>query len=458
VTTARGIGASAKSLQAATIFIVVSIIAIVLLSKATSRDWEDHFQIGRNLRSTGTLVVDGVPSIFRPPGFPVFVAASLLVADTIFPSPDNSAQRSLQRDLRIVVFSQGIVLGLLATLLFLWASHGGGSVVAAGVAIAATLNPFSLAIADVATYHLLFVVLTTVSTLALFPLRYPLRSPVRSAGMAGLLWGLTALVKPVALIIPFFVAPVLLLRLPLRSATKASALLVIGMMLVIGPYVARNYLVTGEVFVTAQGGITIWGSTVERMGPDQPFLVWQPIWWKSGMPIFSRVTGSPEFSAAIQNAYVLPLNAEFTRQAMENIVSEPQIYFYNVLRNFASFNLDTMGFWNKFLISHNKRLVEVLSDLWVVSLMLLAAAGVIWGCGRNDDRAMIVAAVYLWIVVAHSISFSTELYTISKLPPIVLGFALLLMRLKNTPRYPALARITACSMAGVALIISVLEA
>jgi hypothetical protein len=90
--------------------------------------------------------------------------------------------------------------------------------------------------------------------------------------------------------------------------------------------------------------------------------------------------------------------------------------------------------------------------------MLLAAAGAIWGCIRNDDDAMTVTAVYLGIVAAHSISFSTELYTISKFPLIVLGFALLVIRLESTTRHGMLARTLACGTAGFALIISVLAA
>lgn len=129
-----------------------------------------------------------------------------------------------------------------------------------------------------------------------------------------------------------------------------------------------------------------------------------------------------------------------------------------MLRNFVSFNLDTMSFWNKFLVAHNKFLVEVLSGFWIVSLMALAAAGIIWGCASNDDDAMTVAAVYLCIVVAHSISFATELYTISKLPLLILGFALLVIRLERTGRYRVLAQAMACSMAGVALAISILAA
>jgi hypothetical protein len=454
----RAISPFAKSAQTAAVFIAVSVMSLFLLSKATHLDWEDHFRIGQNLRSTGSLTIDGLPSIFRPPGFPGFVAAVLWIGDEISASKDRPSPRSAERDQRMVVFAQGLLLAAMAAALFLWASLRSGFIVAAGLAVAATLNPFSLSLANVATYHLLFVVLLTFSTLGVLLLRGAPRSSAPATIAVGLLWGLTSLVKPVTLVIPLFVAPLMLIRWPLRSAIKSIILIGIGMTLIVGPYVVRNTFVTGQPFVTAQGGVVFWGSSVEKMGPDESFLVWQPIWWKYGMPIFSNVTGSAEYSELAQNAYALQLNTEFWKEARHNIAAAPQIYLTNVARNFISFNLDTMEFWNKFFVAHNKRLVEVLSELWIISLMILAAAGVIWGCICNDDDAMTVVAVYLCIVIAYSISFATELYTISKFPPIALGFALLLRRLEFMPRYRVPARSIACGMAGVGVIISILAA
>jgi hypothetical protein len=114
-----------------------------------------------------------------------------------------------------------------------------------------------------------------------------------------------------------------------------------------------------------------------------------------------------------------------------------------------------MGFWNKFFVAHNKHLVQVLSEFWIICLMMLAAVGAIWGCISNDDDAMMVTAIYLGVVIAHSISFATELYTIAKLPLIILGFALVVRRLEVLPRHGvALARLTAAGAAGLGLLIS----
>ena len=448
----REISVFARLAQTAAIFIVTSIISLFILSKASPIVWEDHFQIGQNLRSTGTLTIDDVPSIIRPPGYPGFVAASLWIGDVISVRKGVPYKRTADRDQHIVVFAQGFLLGAMAAALYLWVSLWGGSVVATGIALTAALNPYSLALANLVSYHLLFVVLTMLSTLGLFLLRHLSSSAPVAAGV-GILWGLTCLVKPVAMVIPFFVAPLMLIRWPIRPAIKSIALIIIGMILMVGPYVGRNYSITGQPIVTAQSGFAFWGTSIEKIGPNEPFLVWQPIWWKYGMPIFSRITGSAEYSGPLLNAYAVQLNAEFAKEARDNIIAAPEIYLYNVYRNFISFNLDTMGFWNKSFVTHNKRLVQVFSEFWIVSMMILSTAGMIWGCIRREEDAMIAITVYLCIVVAHSISFSTELYTISKLPLIVVGFALLTRQLESVPRYGMLARTTACSMAGFGLLI-----
>jgi hypothetical protein len=453
----REIGFSARLAQTVAVFIIASVISLLVLSKASPISWEDHFQIGRNLRSTGTLTIDGVPSILRPPGYPGFVAAALWVGDVISAPADALPTRVAEHDQRIVVSAHGLLLGAMAAVLFFWVSFSNSLVVAAGIAFAASLNPFSLALANVASYHLLFVVMTIVSTLGLLSLRrFPSSGPAAMA--TGILWGLTSLVKPVTLVIPFFIAPLMLFRRPRGLAIRSIGLMVVGMVLTVGPYVARNYLVTGQPIITAQSGFAFWGTSIEKIGPGEPFLIWQPIWWKYGMPTFSKITGSAEYSGPLLNAHALQLNAAFSKEALQNILAAPGTYLHNVMHNFISFNMDTMEFWNKFFVAHKKGLVQALSRSWIVSLMLLAAAGAIWGCAKRDDDAMTVTAIYLGMVVAHSISFATELYTIAKLPLIILGFALLVRRLEHLPRCATPARALACGMAGIGLLISVLAA
>ncbi len=446
-----------KLTQTAAVFIITSVISLGILSKTSPIVWEDHFQIGKNLRSTGALTIDGCPSVFRPPGYPGFVAASLWIGDAISNLRNLPAERSTQHDLYIVVTAQSILLGAMASVIFFWATLWGNFILAASIAAAAVLNPYSLALANLASYHLLFVAFAIFSILGQFLLRGSSPSTRLIALGIGLLWGLTSLIRPTTLVIPFFIIVLMLFRCPIRHAIKSSGWILVGLILIVGPYVGRNYLITGQPIVTAQGGFAFWGSSVEKMGPNEAFLDWQPLWWKYGMPIFSRVTGSTEYSELLLNTYAIQLNAEFSKEARQNIIATPKIYLFNVLHNYVFFNLDTMEFWNKYFIVDNKALVHTLSQIWIVCLMIMAATGSIWGGIKNDDNALIVIIVYLGIVIAHSISFASQLYTIGKLPLIILGFALLMRQLAIRPGYEVLASIVACSMAGFGLLISILS-
>ena len=114
------ISVSARLAQTAAVFIVSSMLSLLLLSKVTPMVWEDHFEIGQNLRSTGALTIDDVPSLIRPPGFPAFVAASLWIGDVLSARKDTTDKRDPDRDRRTVVSAQCILLGALPIIFCLW--------------------------------------------------------------------------------------------------------------------------------------------------------------------------------------------------------------------------------------------------------------------------------------------------------------------------------------------------
>jgi hypothetical protein len=311
-------------------------------------------------------------------------------------------------------------------------------------------------LANLVSYHLLFVVLTIFSTLGLLSLRRGLSSAPAAAG-AGVLWGLTSLVKPVALVIPVFVAPLMLLRLPKRPVTRSLVLMLVGMTLIIGPYVGRNYLITGQPIVTAQSGFAFWGTSIEKIDPGQPFLVWQPIWWKYGMPIFSGVTGSAEYSRPADECLRGPAQRRIFetgpakyRRRTRHLLAQCLAQLHLLQSGYDGILEQIPGHAQQAPCSGAFGILDHFADG-------LATAGAIWGCVANDDDAMMVMMIYLGMVVAHSISFATERYAIAKLPLIILGFALLVRRLQALPRHGVpLARLTAGGAAGLGLLISAL--
>ena len=159
---------------------------------------------------------------------------------------------------------------------------------------------------------------------------------------------------------------------------------------------------------------------------------------------------------------MVALNSAFAAEARRNILHDPGIYCYNVARNFLSFNLDTMQFWPHQLLfanSPSRSIIRNLSDIWIFPLLFLSLAGVVWCAVRGDPPAWVVIAVYFGIVFAHTIAFSTQLYTCVRLPMVTLGFILLIGQLENTRLFrsgPLLAHCTTYAMTAWGVIATVL--
>lgn len=68
--------------------------------------------------------------------------------------------------------------------------------------------------------------------------------------VSGILWGLAALVKPVALYAPAIICIYLLLKTPLKNSLKATALLLIAFFVALSPWLIRNYIKYGTFTFT----------------------------------------------------------------------------------------------------------------------------------------------------------------------------------------------------------------
>lgn len=148
---------------------------------------EEHFQIGQNLRARGTLSIGDTPGMFRPPGFPAFVAGVLVVRDAVFASlPDK----------RAVAFGNGLLLSLGALLVYGYTLRSGSPVEALGAGLLYAFHPLNLVIAQSLSYQTLHIFSITAATLALSgALTAERRKGLRAMG-AGLLWGVSTLILP----------------------------------------------------------------------------------------------------------------------------------------------------------------------------------------------------------------------------------------------------------------------
>jgi len=200
-------------------------------------DEMDYLELAASLAESRSYVIDGAPSAFRPPGYPVFLA----VVQIVF-GPAIEIIRVIQifLDLGIVVglYVLGLRYGHLDALLagLIWALFP-PAILYTGLILSETFAAF------------LLVALLVVLTLRPWPL-----GPVPSA-VAGLLMGILVLVK--AWVILFGAGIFCLLWIRTRSLTILlwfSA----GILLIVAPWTMRNVFVFGSPLISTNTGINLY--------------------------------------------------------------------------------------------------------------------------------------------------------------------------------------------------------
>jgi hypothetical protein len=370
---------------------------------------EEHFRLGERLHDDGIFSLTGEPSVFRPPGFPVFVAAVLHARDVLAPGLDSA---------RAVARAHGWLLAFAAVALFLHAARERPLMASLGAGALVALHPLNLAIASVLTYATLHIVCVTVATLALCRAFDSPRHRATWALIAGALWGATTLVRPMSLILPPFV--LLLARWTFgkgsgRRALGFAALFTLGMVLVIAPQAVRNYRLTGRVIpVNAQDGFQLWGLSATR-NPGGGGGEWVARWRGEGVSLFARGTGGTPYSVDALYAHTVAANDAFRAEAVRNIRDHPGRFARNVLANLYLFNADSMAWWIDDL-----RLPGP-GKAVTVAVLFLGALGLIRGLrdGRTDAR--VIATVYVMFAAAHSVAFLLPRYNYVRLPLILMA-------------------------------------
>lgn len=391
---------------------------------------EEHFDIGRELRATGSLG----GNVFRPPGYPAFVALVLGARDAAGLKPHV-------QDTSAVIAAQWLALLGLAVLLFLLLAKrdpAGGFLVGALM----FANPLSVVLAGALGYALLDVVLILLGTLALAAaVRDPVPRP-RSALVAGLVFGLAALVRPVALAVPSSVAALEWLGGRWTAGWRLLAWLSLGMLAVVGPYLLRNHSVSGRfVPVSAQAGFNLWASSIGQRGADDSFVSWRSVWEGEGMRIYSRVTGEKDYSLTVLTANAVRLNDEFGREAIRNIRADPWTYAANVANNLWRFPLDTTAWWWRRFGWENAghpmngavaadptpraRRAAAVAGASMFAQSLVGVLGLLVGLRCRDPWARPILAVLAALWIGNSVLLLLSRYTYAKLPLLVLSTGML---------------------------------
>lgn len=209
------------------------------VGKPLTLDEREYWTLSRNLAAGRGLVYDddGLEHFGRAPGYPAFLAGVRSIDDSI---TAVKVAQSLLGTLGVVVVAM------------LAARIDGPRAAAAATAIAAVYPPLVLMPAYVLS-ETLYSLFALFATLLLWQ---ALDRPKAGRFFAtGIVIGLTALVRPVA--IPFLALVVLALGLRRRVASVAA--LILGAAITIGPWAAWKTHESGRmILIASEGGITFW--------------------------------------------------------------------------------------------------------------------------------------------------------------------------------------------------------
>lgn len=413
---------------------------------------DEYFALGAKLRINGTLgVAADEPSALRPPGYPAFVAALLwaLVDDPArLPAP-----LFLARGRGAVYAAQSVALALAASALYLWLATRLRDGVAWCAAAALGASPLAIVVVGLLHYdvaHWLLMVLACWATDA--ALRRSGPADVALAG-AGVLWGLSNLVRPVTQLLPVFLLAGLLLvaRRRLRDSLRACAMLTLGLVLSLVPWTLRNYRLTGRIVPVADNPWSaVWAQSARVLVPDATRYVWFDLYTHDLMPLFTRVTGAPAWDYTLQTRLNSEIEAEFKRVALRQLAERPGVFVENVARTFWSYNVDVSSVlltaYQRTAPAAGRTTVQP-SQSWFLRgdpaglvpsplaraftafhavLSLLALAGLVLGVRARDPMVAVVASVYFCVGVTHALLALHILHYYVKLPLLLAaaGFAL----------------------------------
>lgn len=408
---------------------------------------EEYFVVAYNLHTRGEMypanAVDA--KIFRPPGYIYFLATVFKIGGVedmntlIFPN-QAEADKYFENMKRMIYIAQAILLGLTAVILFWWMQRFTGVFVAITCALLVGLNPYTIILTGLIHYdilHIFFLMLASYTLALSVEHKNPSQKRV---WLAGLLWGLTTLIRPMTIIFPVFALMIFVckFRHALANAGKAFVIFCLGMFMVIVPYTIHNYNLTNKfVIVNAQGGVALWAATTQQTKPSANHYNWWDLWNGEGMRVYEAVSGSRDFDTEAYINNVLSFEDEFRKRALENLKSNPQIFVGNVVQNFKTFNLDINSIFLKIFQCmqvreksleikdwlelgnpqnfHSSTVSRAFSIL-IMFLQVLSLVGILMACKQRDTFLLVPGLVYLCLSVAHSITYMDLMYYYVKIP------------------------------------------
>ncbi len=413
----------------------------------------EHFDIGYNLFASGELSIFGYPSLFRAPGYPVFVALSLHTRDflqIVINKVHIPISAVFFKDTIFLMEAQLVIILIGGFFFFKTLRHWLQFIPSIIFTVAFLVNPFTLALIRVLSYDVLDFVMITISIFLCTKLVQKKKITVIKILLAGIFFALAALIRPIFLTSPVLIFGILWLvkKIDIKRSIVLTALFSIFMLGAILPYSFRNWAVSGKfILINNQGPWAFWGNSVTPFYSKNRLPNWLgEVWVPFGQNLFFQET-KEEYSLEGLYKYSNELSEKFSHEFFINLVSQPSVYIKNVLNNFI-YNI----FWprkyyeNQFwkLLQYNdlRNIQNPLQNLsssfyTIITILVLPLLGFL--SYRKLQSANLGLMLIFYYVAGYSFTILNNRYLYFILPTVLFSLAIVsegaVSQFKNPPNW-----------------------
>lgn len=240
------------------IALILRALTVLLLDFHLWIDYQTYDELGWLWASSGAYYIDGYPTAYRPPGYPFFLSRLYLVFG-------HHPQLGVIAN---TIFSLGIIFLSHLIVRRIWDEQ-----TARWTMLILIFFPSQLLFANLLASELLFTVIFLISIYLILVGVDNSKYRWYFLFIGGLFLGLAALTRPLVLVFPI----ILIMYLYFNSrnlliTAKSSAILVIGFLIVITPWMMRNYYLKDSFSISTNSGINflIGNQPGSGMGWNQP--------------------------------------------------------------------------------------------------------------------------------------------------------------------------------------------
>jgi 4-amino-4-deoxy-L-arabinose transferase-like glycosyltransferase len=240
------------------IALVLRVLTVLLLDFHLWIDYQTYDELGWWWASNGAFNIDGIPTAYRPPGYPFFLSRLYLIFG-------HHPQLAVIAN---IIFSLGIVLLCYLIVRRIWDEQ-----IARWSMIILIFFPSQLLFVNLLATEPLFTVIFLFSIDLILYAIDGLKFKWHLLFIGGLLLGLAALTRPLVLVYPLILIIFLYLKnRNIRETIRSSLIIIFGFIIVVTPYMMRNYYLKGSFTISTNSGINflIGNQPGSGMGWNQP--------------------------------------------------------------------------------------------------------------------------------------------------------------------------------------------